>query len=114
MPSLYFRTGMNSADRKWRPRGGEGTTDKKLPAWGNPTEANLAISLVSPSLEFFLLKCKYYFSEPNWSRFGKVINKSMLKMPNRIGIGSEKVFKIFRIFFRTELESVRKRTLNKM
>ena len=62
----------------------------------------------------FLLKCKYHFSEPNWNRFGKVINKSIPKMPNRTGIGSEKVLKILRIFFRTELESVRKRTLNKM
>ena len=53
-------------------------------------------------------------SEPNWNRFGKVIKKSIPKMPNRTGIGSEKVLKFFRIFFRTELELVRKRTLNKM
>ena len=57
----------------------------------------------------FLLKCKYYFSEPNWSRFGKVINKSMPKMPNRIGIGSEKLSKNLYQKYRTELESVRKK-----
>ena len=54
------------------------------------------------------------FSKPNWNRFGKVIKKSLPKIPNRTRIGSEKVLKFFRIFFRTELESVWKRTLNKM
>ena len=50
------------------------------------------------SVLIFLLKCKY-FSEPNWNWFGKVIKKSIPKMPNQTGIGSEKVLKFFRIFF---------------
>ena len=61
MPSLYFRMGMNSAGRRWRPRGGDGTTDNQLPECGRPREENLAISLVFPSSAIKLERKKLVF-----------------------------------------------------
>ena len=46
---LYFRTGINSAARRWRPRAGEGTTESQLPVQGRPREAILVVLNWSPS-----------------------------------------------------------------
>ena len=65
--------------------------------------------------DFFSYKILLLFSKPNWIRFGIFpwLKYSIL-FPNRIQFGSENFIDFLRFVFRTELESVRKRTLFKM